>query len=93
MPTPKPNEPIPISEPDVIRPPTPIEIPEPDVPAGLPEPGPDVVPPPPPQEIPPGRPQEVPPTGAPNLDAWDSIRLELKHGSRRPCVGARRGHE
>jgi fused signal recognition particle receptor len=60
MPTPQPNEPIQIPEPDIIRPPTPAEAPQPDVPAGLPEPGPDIVHPTPPSEIPPARPQEVP---------------------------------
>ena len=39
MPTQHQNEPIPIPEPDVIRPPTPPEAPELDVPVGLPEPG------------------------------------------------------
>jgi len=69
MPTPHPNEPIPIPEPDLIRPPTPVEAPELDVPVGLPEPKPDVVRPQPGREVPPGRPQEAPPGAAPNLDA------------------------
>ena len=60
MPTPQPNEPIQIPEPDIIRPPTPAEAPQPDVPAGLPEPSPDIVHPMPPREIPPTPPQEVP---------------------------------
>jgi len=36
MPSQPPNTPIPIPEPDVVRPPTPAETPEPDVPVGLP---------------------------------------------------------
>ncbi len=66
MTTPHLGEPLPIPEPDVIRPPTPVESPELDVPVGLPAPGPDVVPLQPPPEIPPDRPQETPPSGDAN---------------------------
>jgi hypothetical protein len=65
----QPNAPIPIPEPDVVRPPTPAETPEADVPAGLPEPGPDIVTPPPPREVPPARPQEMPAAGPSTLSA------------------------
>ena len=61
--------PIPIPEPDVIRPPTPAETPELDVPVGMPEPGPDIVRPQPGREVPPRPPPEAPPKESPNLDA------------------------
>jgi hypothetical protein len=65
----QPNAPIPIPQPDVVRPPTPAETPEADVPAGLPEPRPDIVTPPPPREVPPARPQEMPAAGPSSLSA------------------------
>jgi hypothetical protein len=68
MATPRPNEPIPIPEPDVIRPPAPPEMPPPDVPSGLPEPGPDVVHSPEPSEIPSSSPPEVPALAPPALN-------------------------
>ncbi len=67
MPTSHQNEPIPIPEPDVIRPPTPPEAPELDVPVGLPEPGSDIVRPQPGREVPPRPPPEAPPREAQSL--------------------------
>jgi hypothetical protein len=50
MPTnPRPDEPIPVPEPDVVRPPTPLEEPQPEKGPDLPQPGPDVVVPPGPE--------------------------------------------
>jgi hypothetical protein len=97
MPTPQPNEPIQIPEPDIIRPPTPAESPQPDVPAGLPEPGPDIVHPTPPREIPPSPPQEVPAAKrrAPTLNAnagmeRDGGKFRRRAASRsEPAQGAR----
>jgi hypothetical protein len=57
----QPDQPIPVPEPDVVRPPIPPEEPQPDVGPGLPQPGPDVVIPPGPEVITPPRPQEIPP--------------------------------
>jgi hypothetical protein len=56
----QPNQPIPVPEPDVVRPPTPSEEPQPEKGPDLPQPGPDVVVPPGPEVTPPP-PQEVPP--------------------------------
>ena len=53
------KDPIPIPEPDVVRPPTPSEAPTPDV-VNIPEPAPDWEPSPLPSIIPPGFPEEVP---------------------------------
>ena len=50
MSTKPPAEPVPIPQPDVIRPPGPAELPEPDLPTGIPQPGPDVGIPPPEQQ-------------------------------------------
>ena len=47
----QPNQPIPVTEPDVVHPPTPIEEPQPDKGPDLPQPGPDVVVPPGPEVI------------------------------------------
>jgi hypothetical protein len=55
------NQPMPIPEPDVVRPPTPKETPEPDVPSGLPQPDPDVILPPEPEVTTLPRPEEIPP--------------------------------
>ena len=57
----QPNQPIPVTEPDVVHPPTPIEEPQPDKGPDLPQPGPDVVVPPGPEVITPPQPQEIPP--------------------------------
>jgi len=61
------KDPIPIPEPDVVRPPTPSEAPEPDVEVNIPAPTPDVERSPLPSVIPPGfpeeAPKEVPPAG------------------------------
>ena len=76
MPTTHHNNPTPIPEPDLARPPQPAEPPPPDVvrtpipeeepkreiPIGVPDPGPHVPPPEPPREIPPDNPQELPPS-------------------------------
>jgi hypothetical protein len=59
--TPQPDQPIPVPEPDVIRPPIPQEEPAPDEGLGLPQPGPDVVVPPSPEVITPPQPEELPP--------------------------------
>jgi hypothetical protein len=64
MPTnPRPDQPIPVPEPNVVRPPTPSEEPQPEKGPDLPQPGPDVVVPPGPEVISPPRPQEIPPVG------------------------------
>ena len=47
----QPNQPVPVTEPDVVHPPTPIEEPQPDKGPDLPQPGPDVVVPPGPEVI------------------------------------------
>jgi hypothetical protein len=58
----QPDPPIPVPEPDVIRPTTPQEEPQPDKGPELPQPGPDVVIPPG-QVITPSQPQEILPGG------------------------------
>jgi hypothetical protein len=64
MPTnPRPDQPIPVPEPDLARPPAPSEEPQPEKDPDLPQPGPDVVIPPGPAVISPPQPQEVPPMG------------------------------
>ena len=40
---PRPDQPIPVPEPDVVRPPTPSEEPQPEKGPDLPQPGPDVI--------------------------------------------------
>ena len=57
----RPDQPIPIPKPDVVRPPTPLEEPQPDKGPDLPQPEPDVVVPPAPEVITPPQPQEIPP--------------------------------
>jgi hypothetical protein len=60
--TPKPEQPIPVPKPDIVRPPTPLEEPQPEKGPDLPQPGPDVVVPPAPKVITPSQPQEIPST-------------------------------
>ena len=55
----RPDQPIPVPEPDVVRPPTPSEEPQPEKGPDLPQPGPDVVVPPEPDVITPQPPQEI----------------------------------
>ncbi len=57
----QPNQPIPVTESDVVHQLTPIEEPQPDKGPDLPQPGPDVVVPPGPEVITPPQPQEIPP--------------------------------
>jgi hypothetical protein len=75
MPTLQPNQPLPVSEPDVVRPPTPLEEPQPDKGPDLPQPGPDVVVPPGPEVITPPQPQEIPPGGRLSIDGGPTGRI------------------
>ena len=71
------KDPIPIPEPDVVRPPTPSEAPTPDV-VNFPEPAPDWEPSPLPSIIPPGfpeeAPKEAPPAGRGRPAQWERRR-------------------
>ena len=63
----QPTQPVPVTEPDVVHPPTPIEEPQPDKGPDLPQPGPDVVVPPGPEVITPPQPQEIRRSVRPNI--------------------------
>jgi hypothetical protein len=58
--TPRPEQPMPVPKPDVVRPPTPLEEPQPEKGPDLPQPHPDIVVPPGPKVITPSQPQEIP---------------------------------
>jgi hypothetical protein len=97
---PRENEPTPIPEPDVVRPPTPPEMPEPNVPSGLPKPGEDIIVPPGPDVTSPPRPQEIPAkrpdskgaVAMPN-DRGEAAGEELSKGERASLSDLRKASE
>ena len=86
------KDPIPIPEPDVVRPPTPSEAPTPDV-VNIPEPAPDWEPSPLPSIIPPGFPEEAP-KEAPPAGRGRAAQRERRRPRRRgyPAVEGAKCH-